>query len=116
MSISSEPEKKFDIQELLGSLNQSGENTVKLEKQKFAISTSETEDFAGSIELLNVIIETFAEMYGPYVEPTVKHMIPLLTFESNSDVRAEASNCLPELLAVVKAGNAGNTTVIHQSA
>ena len=116
MSVSSQPEKKFDIKELLGGLNDDGEKKVTIEKSKISLSTSETEDFAGSIELLNIMVETFAEMYLPFLEITQTKIFPLLTYEINSDVRAEASNCLPELFEVVKKNSVGNNENLHKYA
>jgi importin-5 len=116
MSIASQPEKKFDIQELLGGLNDDGEKKITIEKQKISLSTSETQDFAGSLELLNIIVETFSEKFLPFLELTQTKVFPLLTYEVNSDVRAEASNCLPELFEVVKKNSEGNTENLHKYA
>lgn len=104
MSVSSQPEKKFDIQDLIGS-EANSEHNVQIEKKKIQITTSETEELTGCIEMLNIIVETFAEQYLPYVELTQKQLLPLLTYEINDDVRAESSNCLPELIKVIKASS-----------
>ena len=119
MSVSSQPEKKFDIKELLGGMEEdNGEKNVTIQKSKISLSTSETEDFAGSIQLLNIIIETFAEMYSPYLEITQAKVFPLLSYEVNADVRSEASNCLPELFEIIKKNsvNNGNVDYLHTNA
>ncbi len=114
MSISSQPERKFDISELLGGVDD--ERKVTIQKQKISLTTSETEDFAGALELLGVIVETFLETFSPYVEHTQAKVLPLLQYEINSDVRAEASNILPVLLDVVKKYSTQNTETLHKLA
>lgn len=99
MSVSSEPEKKFNIQELLGGLNP--EANGKVEK-RIHLTTSETEDLSGCLEVLNIMIETFGELFLPFIDITQKTVYPLLTFEINDDVRAEASKCLPGLIEIIK--------------
>ena len=96
MSVSSQPETTFDIQSLLG------DGQTKIEKQKVQITTSETEDLSGCLELLNIIVETFAELYVPYIEVTQNAVLPLLKYEINDSVRSEASNTLPELIQIIK--------------
>lgn len=119
MSVSSQPEKKYDVKELLSGLaseNYSGDKPVSIEKQKVSLTTSETEDFIGCLELLNVIIETFSEMYLPYLEHTQSKTLPLLKYEVNEEVRIEASNSLPELLKVIKNHSVNNIEVLHKTA
>jgi hypothetical protein len=115
MTISSQPERKFNIAELLGSLNE-GDPKVTIQKQKVSLTTSETEDFASSIELLGVVVDTFMETYSPYVEVTQAKILPLLQYEINEDVRVEASNLLPVLIDVVKKHSTNNTETLHKLA
>jgi hypothetical protein len=98
MAISSQPEQKFDIKSLLG-IN----DGVTIKKETVQINTSETQDLSGCLELLNIIIETFNEIYVPYIEITQNTVIPLLKYEINDSVRCEASNALPELCKIVQA-------------
>jgi hypothetical protein len=119
MAVSSEPEKKYDVKELLSGLaseTYSGDKPVSIEKQKISLTTSETEDFIGCLELLNVIIETFCDMYIPYLEHTQSKTLPLLKYEVNEEVRIEASNSLPELLKVVKTHSVNNVEILHKTA
>jgi hypothetical protein len=98
MSISSQPEQKFNIQSLLGT-----DEGVNITKERVQVNTTETMELSGCLELLNIIIETFNEIYVPYIEITQNTVIPLLKYEINDDVRAEASNTLPELIKIIKA-------------
>jgi hypothetical protein len=98
MSISSQPEQKFTIQSLLGT-----DEGVIITKERVEVNTRETVELSGDcLELLNIIIETFNEIYVPYIEATQNIVIPLLKCEINDGVRTKASNTLPKLIKIVK--------------
>lgn len=84
-----------NISELLA--DQSGVS-IKKEKKK-ELSTSETEDYAGAIELLNKVIKAFGTQYIPYISTTEQAIAPLLSFELNHDIRIESSNTLLEIIS-----------------
>lgn len=98
MKISSQPEQNFNINELL----KDDVQDPKIVKQKVQLSTSETQDYAGSLSLLSTIIDAFGEQYELYIENTEKIVLPLLTFDINDDIRVEAANLIPFLLNIIK--------------
>ena len=115
MSVSSEPETKYDLKELISGLNDNPGGNVRIEKKKVSLHTSETTEYSEIIQLLNIMIETFSSSYLDYVPSTQKILIPLLTYDINEDVRAEASNALPLLLDVIKNNvKENNIDILHQ--
>ena len=55
MAISSNPEKKFDVQAFIGDVDL-GEKKVTLEKEKITFNTSETEEYTIFVEIFNLIL------------------------------------------------------------
>jgi hypothetical protein len=110
MSTSEKPKETFKLEDLLS--NDTGE--TKIEKKKFTLSTSETQDVDSAIILLNTLIEKMGKVFLPYIEVTEEVITPLLKFYINDEVRIESSNILPSILLVVK--NSCSTEVLHAKA
>ena len=89
--------KAFSVSDLLKEEN----NDLLIQKSKTEnLSTAETSDYAGAIELLNTIIEMFGVLYIPYYSKTEEIIISLLSFE-NEQIRIQSSNTLVELISLV---------------
>jgi len=82
-------------------LNKGSESNTNKDEDKKNIKTTETSDFAGSIELLNKILEKSSVSSYQYIIDIEKIVTPLLKFEFNSDIRNESSNCLHELAKII---------------
>ena len=84
VSVSSNPESKFDLGELLteGKTEDNTEETKRMD-----INTAEMNDLTDSIELINVFIEGFDKHFVPYIEFTEQTIIPLNKYDANSSVR-----------------------------
>lgn len=88
-------EDKFKVEELFQS--QDDEPKVKMS----AVKTSQTEDIASSIELLNTTIEALQELFLPYVEVAQKEIFSLMKYYINEDVRQQAANTLPLIIEII---------------
>lgn len=100
ISISTNPEAKFDLGALLSEDDKSTAQKVSEEVKKININTAETNDLADSIELINVFIERFDKHYLPYVEFTEQTIIPLNKYEINSSVRGASITVFGTLAAL----------------
>lgn len=98
----------IDITDLLKKAESKNDIMIKKEKVK-NITTSETSDYAGAIELLNTLIESSGNLSIPYLKKAENLIIPLLSFENNSDIRQESSNTLLEIVTVLSSSMNGNT-------
>ena len=74
-------------------------------KKKLDIHSSETEDFAENLSLLNKIIETLEGEFLPYVNEVEKEVIPLLIDGSTNKIRNKCSKILPNLISILKDNN-----------
>ena len=99
-SISSNPEKEIDVNELL-----SNEKEDNLNKKKYDIHSSDTEDFAGSLSLLNTIIESLDNEFLPYVNEVEKEIIPLLINGITHKIRNKSAKILANLISIIKDNN-----------
>lgn len=89
---------QIDVLKLL----QEDKDSLHISKEKINnISTSETSDYAGAIEVLNTMIEKFGALFAPYYKIAEQAIIPLLNFESNAEIRIEASNTLYEIINMI---------------
>lgn len=98
ISVSSNPEAKFDLGELLSEESKK-ENTSDVKKVN--INTAETNELADSIELINVFIEGFDKHYIPYVEFTEQTIMPLNNYQINNSVRGVSVTVLESLAAII---------------
>lgn len=112
MSISSNPDDKFKLEDLLSSAN-SDSNEIKI-KLDTNIKTSSTEEMASAIETLNKIIESLGELYLPFIEITNKEVIFYISYLMNEDIRQLASDTLPIILSIVKK-HSNKESLIHYS-
>ena len=92
MSVSSNPDDKFKIEDLLGG------KTEDESKKVTSLKTSGTEDISECLELLNTLIESFGKEFLPYIEATQKEIFPLLTYYINEDIRKSACQSLPIMM------------------
>ena len=78
-----------------------------------AVRTAAVEEQASACELLYLIVEKMQEDYFPYVEQTVKAMIPLLK-SPQEDIRSHTVVVMPELIKCV-AISCSKRLIDHQS-
>ena len=104
MSISSRPEEQFDINKIINE-NDDDENEKPEGKE---IKTSETEDLALSLSVLNTIIESIGEDFSQYIEQVEKEVIQLIDYKADTKVRTKSAKILPNLLKGIKDSNKRN--------
>jgi hypothetical protein len=98
MSISSNPEQKINIQDFLKDIDK--KEKVTLEKQKFSLVTSETEEYAVFIDLLNLILSELKEYSISFIESIEAQAKSLLSYP-NIDIRGKASTIFPKIVNIV---------------
>merc|ERR1712151_12396 len=98
VSVSSNPETKFDLAQLLSEDNKEGE---KKEETKMNLNTAELNELADSIELINVFIEGFDKHYLPYVEFTEQTIMPLNNYQINNTVRGTSITVFETLSLII---------------
>ena len=109
MAISSNPEKKFDVQAFIGDVDL-GEKKVTLEKEKITFNTSETEEYTIFLEIFNLFLTELKDSALPYIDVVEQEAKRVLSYP-NSDIRVEASRVFPNLIEVVKI-SADNSKVV----
>ena len=100
MSISSTPSQKFDINKILNDKDDDDEHEEGKE-----IKTSETEDLATSLALLNTIIDSVGEGFNEYVDKVENEIMQLLEYKADSKVRRKSAKILPTLIKGIKDNN-----------
>ncbi len=101
ISVSTNPEAKFDLGDLLKEDNTTDAATAD-EDKKLNVNTAETNELTDSIELINVFIEGFDKHYVPYIDFTEQTIFPLRNYEISSTVRGSAINVLDTLANLIK--------------
>jgi hypothetical protein len=91
ISISTEPETLYDIENLLQDDSKKG----------ISVSTSDTEDKEVGLQTLLSIIDVMKGAFAPYVDSTIPVVFPLVEFKVNENVRATAASLLGSLTQVV---------------
>ncbi len=107
MSISTNPENAFKIEDVLSDLNPSSGK----KKEVFNLQTTEVEEKETALQLLHGVLITFSELFIPYIEIIHKILLPIIPFKSNSSIRSEVSNILPVIMKIVKENT--NVTEAH---
>jgi hypothetical protein len=97
MSISSSPSEQFDVNKLL---NENDDEDEKMKGKE--ILTSETEDLASSLSLLNTIIQSIGDEFLPYVDKVEAEVVQLLTYKADPKIRKKSSKIIPNLLVPLK--------------
>ena len=97
MAISSSPDEEFDISDIYKK-----ESDIK---KKDEIQTSETEDLASALVLLNTIIETIGDLFAPYVDKVESEILELVIYKADTKIRTKSSKILPNLLKPLKDEN-----------
>jgi hypothetical protein len=97
MSISSSPSEQFDVNKLL---NENDDEDDKMKGKE--ILTSETEDLASSLSLLNTIIQSIGDEFLPYVDKVEAEVVQLLTYKADPKIRKKSSKIIPNLLVPLK--------------
>lgn len=93
MSVSSSPENQMNFNDIL-------EDDSKKQKQ-LDLKTSDTEDFAGSISLLNTIVIALGDQFLPYVNEVEAEILPLIKYPYNPKIRNKIAKILPNLIDVI---------------
>lgn len=114
MSLSSNPESNFKIEDLLSASN-SDPNEIKV-KLETNIKTTSTEEMSSAIETLNKVIDSLGELFIPYIETTNTEIFFFLAYEFNEDIRQAASDTLPTMLSIVRKYSNGDKTMLTKLA
>ena len=104
MSISSTPGEQFDINKIIN--DKDDEENEKPEGKE--IKTSETEDLALSLSVLNTIIESIGDDFSQYIEEVEKEVIQLIDYKADTKVRTKSAKILPNLIKGIKDLNKRN--------
>ena len=96
MSISSDPAEQFDINNLLK--EDEDEDDKKKGKE---IQTSETEELASSLSLLNTFITSIGSGFIAYFDRVESEILELITYKFDSKIRTKSSKVLPNLLNII---------------
>ena len=91
MSISSAPNQQFDINNILKDDEDEKEDGKE-------IKTSETEELASSLSVLNTIIESIEGEFAPYVDKVEEEIIQLIDYKPDTKVRSKSAKILPNLI------------------
>jgi hypothetical protein len=97
MAISSSPTEEFDMNKIL---KDDDEDDDKIKGKE--IQTTETEDLASSLSLLNTIITSIGDDFLQYVDKVEIEIVDLITYKADSKVRTKSSKILPNLLLPMK--------------
>ena len=102
LSSSSNSEKEIDFSELYDNNNNDNDAHGNNNKNFFDLNTGETEDFIGSISLLNIIIESMGKNYLNYIEETEKEILSLFnnSFLHNK-IKTKSCKILSNLIKIV---------------
>ena len=97
MSVDSNPEEKFDMQEFLKDAESKG---VELEKKTISIVTSETEEYSIFIDLLNMILTSLKENAAPCIAALESRANSLLHYP-NIEIRGKAGSIFPKIVDII---------------
>ena len=100
MSISSSPESKIDV----ASFFKEDEKDAKTEKEKVTLTTSETEEFATFIEILNLLLQNCTDIVGSYV-PAIYQQATVLLKYPNEEIQVDISETYSNLIKVLAKGD-----------
>ena len=98
MSIASNPEKTFNIQEFLKDITP--KEKVSLEKKKITIVTSETDEYSSFIDLLNLILTELKEYAVSFIDTVEKQAKSIMNYP-NIDIRGKASTIFPKIVNII---------------
>ena len=101
MAISTSPTQQFDVNKLLSNDDEEEEEENDKVKGK-EIQTSETEDLASSLSLLNTIITSIGDDFLQYVDSVESEIVQLITYKADTKIRSKSSKILPNLLIPIK--------------
>ena len=95
MAISSSPTEQFDINKILEE-DKEDENTKEKE-----IKTSETEELASTLSLLNTFIQSIGSGFLPYYEKFEVEVLQLLSYQLDTKIRTKSAKILPNLISTI---------------
>ncbi|MCQ2818387.1 MAG: hypothetical protein MJ252_14060 [archaeon] len=103
VSIASDPGKKIDIQQFMTEINKSAsnQNKLKIEKEKFSLNTSETEEYVIFLTILNLYLEQLKEYIQPMLQLVENEAQKIISYPNN-DIRSEASKIFPLLIKAIE--------------
>ena len=110
MSIASNPEQKINIQDFLKDVDKK-DNKVSLERQKITLVTSETEEYAVFIDLLNLILSELKEYSINFIDSVEAQAKSILSYP-NIDIRGKAATIFPKIVNIV--ATAGDQAKLSQ--
>ena len=76
------------------------------------INTDEIEEKDVAIQMLTVFIDELGGGYFDYVEPTMKILLNLISYEANDSIRNSVAGALPGLIKCVKEAQPNNFDLI----
>ena len=107
MSIASNPENKIDVASFFKEEEKDSKTTKKAE-----LTTSETEEFASFIEILNLVLEQCPDLLINYV-PAIYAQATVLLKYPNEDIQIDISETYSSLIKVL---SKGDQAVLHTTA
>jgi hypothetical protein len=89
MSISSNPQQKIDVQKFFASDENKTDKEKEEKKNKVELKTSETEEFATFIEILNLFLSSCPQLYPMKIIDNLYEIANKLISYPNSDIKEE---------------------------
>jgi uncharacterized membrane-anchored protein YjiN (DUF445 family) len=104
VSVSSNPSQKINIQDFLGNVSSSDKDSVKVERSKFLMITSETEEYSNFLEILNLCLDEFKEHFKNYpnILENLKELADKIISYPNNDIKSKASQIYPSITNVAQ--------------
>ena len=100
MSISSSPENEIDLSEILTPSVKNDKNE-SIAKKHVDLETTEVEDLAETLSLLNSIIETLESKFYPYIDLVDSEVLPLLSYPFSPKIRNKVAKILPNIMPII---------------
>ena len=101
MAISSSPNEQFDVNKIF--FEEDNEEDKMKERE---IKTSDTEDLATSLSLLNVIIKSAGNNFLKYFEQIESEIMQLISYKADENIRIKSSkNFAKSFIINYKSGN-----------
>ena len=98
MSIASNPEQKINIQDFVKDID--SKEKVTVEKKKITIVTSETEEYASFIDLLNLFLTELKEHSISHIDTIEKQAKSIISYP-NIDIRGKAATIFPKIINII---------------
>ena len=104
VSVSSNPTQKINIQDFLGNVTSSDKEGVQVERTKFMMITSETEEYSNFLDLLNLCLDELKDHFKNYpnILDKLKELADKIISYPNNDIKSKASQIYPSITNVAQ--------------